>query len=100
MLQSIIRAVALIGLTWMVAKGWITQAQADSNLPTIVSAVSLIALLLSSIVWSYLERWYKGLFPNSPYPPSNLPQVSNTTKEINTVSNISSLTPTPNSSKL
>lgn len=99
MLQSIIRAIVLIACTWMVSKGWVSQVQVDSSLPTIVGFISLAALLFGSVLWATLERWYKGLFPNSPFPPSNIPSIDQSTKSINNTADVQMIRPPPTITK-
>lgn len=60
MLQGIVRGLLLMLFTWMIAKGWVTQAQVDSNLPTIVNVVLLLVTFFGAQAWAYFEKLQKG----------------------------------------
>ena len=99
MTQSIVRAILLMVFTWMISKGWVTQQQVDSSLPSIVGFISLAVVLFGGILWAYLEKLYKGFFPNSPFPPSNIPSVEQSTKSINNTAEVQMIRPPPITNK-
>lgn len=92
MLQSIVRFVLGLVLTWLVAKGAITQDQLNSNLPTIVEWVCMALVTFGGLLWAYLEKLAKGHITASGQSVTIAPQPS----PVATVTDFRNLPSAPN----
>ena len=61
MLQSIVRYLIAYGLAYLVGHGVITKVIADQNIAALTNYAVIVLGILGTIVWSFLEKDYKGV---------------------------------------